>query len=135
MFPVLRFGIAGLDENTRYIVSVDILPTDQNENRYKYNVNNGWVKVGKSEPHGKALAYFHPNSPMLGSEIMDQIVSFHKIKLTNSFHNADSMITLNSMHKYIPRLHIIEEGKSITTFNLDDCIFFAVTSYQNSMVK
>ena len=38
------------------------------------------------------------------------------------------------MHRYFPRLHVIEEGESVTTFNLEDCIFFAVTSYQNDAV-
>jgi hypothetical protein len=38
------------------------------------------------------------------------------------------------MHKYIPRLHIVEENESITTFNLEDCVFIAVTSYQNELV-
>ena len=38
------------------------------------------------------------------------------------------------MHKYIPRLHIVEEGKSINTFLFEETSFIAVTSYQNSLV-
>lgn len=39
------------------------------------------------------------------------------------------------MHKYIPRLHIVEEGKAINTFIFDETIFMAVTSYQNEAVS
>lgn len=39
------------------------------------------------------------------------------------------------MHKYIPRLHIVEEGKAINTFVFDETIFMAVTSYQNEAVS
>ena len=39
------------------------------------------------------------------------------------------------MQKYVPRLHIVEEGKSINTFVLDETTFMAVTSYQNEQVR
>ena len=39
------------------------------------------------------------------------------------------------MQKYVPRLHIVEEGKSVNTFVLDETTFMAVTSYQNEQVS
>ena len=38
------------------------------------------------------------------------------------------------MHKYIPRIHIVEEGKSLSTFTFDETVFTAVTAYQNERV-
>ena len=66
---------------------------------------------------------------------MKQIISFHKLKLTNNPFDRSGHIILNSMHKYVPRLHIIEEGKSLTTFVFNEAIFTAVTAYQNEMVN
>ena len=39
------------------------------------------------------------------------------------------------MHKYVPRLVIVEEGQSINTFILNEASFMAVTSYQNDLVN
>jgi hypothetical protein len=39
------------------------------------------------------------------------------------------------MHKYIPRIHIVEEGKSLSTFNFNETSFTAVTAYQNERVS
>jgi hypothetical protein len=38
------------------------------------------------------------------------------------------------MHKYIPRIHVVEEGKSLSTFTFDETIFTAVTAYQNERI-
>ena len=39
------------------------------------------------------------------------------------------------MHKYIPRIHVVEEGKSLSTFTFDETVFTAVTAYQNERVS
>ena len=38
------------------------------------------------------------------------------------------------MHKYIPRLYIIEEGKAINKFTFPETVFMAVTAYQNEKI-
>lgn len=65
---------------------------------------------------------------------MKQVISFHKLKLTNNPFDRAGHIILNSMHKYVPRLHIIEEGKSISTFLFNEAVFTAVTAYQNESI-
>jgi hypothetical protein len=40
------------------------------------------------------------------------------------------------MHKYIPRLHIVEEGKlnALNSYTFNETIFTAVTAYQNEKI-
>ncbi len=71
---------------------------------------------------------------MTGFHWMKQVVSFQKLKLTNNGCDRNGLIILNSMHKYIPRLHIVEEGKTINTFLLNETAFMAVTAYQNEAI-
>ena len=131
MFPSLRVSISGLEASSKYLMVIDIIPVD--DNRYKYH-NCEWIVSGKAEAHFAGRGYLHPDSPLSGSQWMKQIISFHKLKLTNNPFDRAGHIILNSMHKYVPRLHIIEEGKSISTFIFTDAIFTAVTAYQNELI-
>ncbi len=71
---------------------------------------------------------------MSGTHWMKQVISFQKLKLTNNPTDRNGLIILNSMHKYVPRLHIVEEGKTINTFVLSESQFMAVTQYQNEAI-
>lgn len=130
MFPSLRINVSGLENGVKYVMLVDIVPFD--DNRYKYH-NCEWVVSGKSEQHTQK-EYTHPDSPLTGSQWMKQSISFHKLKLTNNPYDKNHII-LNSMHKYIPRIHIIapEQG-SIDTFQFPETVFMAVTAYQNEAI-
>ena len=81
MFPSLRVTVSGLEANSKYITFIDVVPYD--DNRYKYH-NCEWIISGKAEPHFGGRAYLHPDSPMNGAQWMKQIISFHKLKLTNN---------------------------------------------------
>lgn len=131
MFPSLRVSVSGLDTASKYVMVIDIVPVD--DNRYKYH-NCEWIVSGKAEAHFVGRGYLHPDSPLTGTQWTKQIISFHKLKLTNNPFDRAGHIILNSMHKYVPRLHIIEEGKSINTFVLNECVFTAVTAYQNELI-
>ena len=131
MFPSLRVSVSGLEASAKYLMVVDVIPVD--DNRYKYH-NCEWIVSGKAEAHFAGRGYLHPDSPLSGGQWAKQIVSFHKLKLTNNPFDRAGHIILNSMHKYVPRLHIIEEGKSISTFVFTDAIFTAVTAYQNELI-
>jgi hypothetical protein len=48
MFPAVRFKVSGLDNDTRYLMLVDIIPCDKY--RYKY-LNQNWVPIGQAESH------------------------------------------------------------------------------------
>ncbi|XP_051867233.1 MAX dimerization protein MGA a isoform X2 [Pristis pectinata] len=138
MFPYCRFCILGLDPLRKYILVMDIAPVDNH--RYKWN-GRWWEVNGKAEPHVLGRVYIHPNSPSSGSYWMRQPISFHKLKLTNNTLDQEGHIILHSMHRYLPRLHIIPadkltdviplNGPNVHTFTFPQTEFVAVTAYQN----
>jgi len=46
--------------------------------------NKKWAETGPGEPQLHCRYYFHPISSCKGEELMMQIISFDKVKLTNS---------------------------------------------------
>ncbi len=137
MFPTFKINITGLEPHSKYILMMDIIPTD--ENRYKYN--SEWNVTGKAEPHTHGRFYIHPDSPATGVQWMKQLIMFHKMKLTNNLMDQNGHIILNSMHKYQPRLHIVKATDlqslpwtPFNTFQFDETKFIAVTAYQNEKV-
>uniref|UniRef100_A0A8C7UNH4 T-box transcription factor 21 n=1 Tax=Oncorhynchus mykiss TaxID=8022 RepID=A0A8C7UNH4_ONCMY len=143
MFPFLSFNISVLDPSAHYNVYVDVVLSDQHHWRYQ---GGKWVQCGKAEGNmpGNRM-YMHPDSPNTGAHWMRQEVSFGKLKLTNnkgSANNVGQMIVLQSLHKYQPRLHIVEvkedgsEDLFLTakaqTFVFPETQFIAVTAYQNA---
>lgn len=112
----------------------------------------------------------HPDSPNTGAHWMRQEVSFSKLKLTNNKGSTNNsaqvrsrsaavqvgrgktkhafplqMIVLQSLHKYQPRLHIVEVkedgseepflSSKAQTFIFPETQFIAVTAYQNADVS
>ncbi|XP_053197425.1 T-box transcription factor TBX21 [Scomber japonicus] len=143
MFPFLSFNITTLDPSAHYNVYVDVILADQHHWRYQ---GGKWVQCGKAEGNmpGNRM-YMHPDSPNTGAHWMRQEVSFSKLKLTNnkgSTNNVAQMIVLQSLHKYQPRLHIVEvkeDGSDdpflaakAQIFVFQETQFIAVTAYQNA---
>uniref|UniRef100_A0A2C9JVX2 T-box domain-containing protein n=2 Tax=Panpulmonata TaxID=977775 RepID=A0A2C9JVX2_BIOGL len=138
MFPTMKVTLDGLDPHAKYILLVDIVPVD--DCRYKYH-NSEWVVTGKAEPHMPGRLYIHPDSPASGGHWMKQPVTFHKLKLTNNNLDQNGHIILNSMHKYQPRLHVVQANDIFTmrwntfnTYSFDETTFIAVTAYQNEQI-
>ncbi|XP_078134747.1 T-box transcription factor TBX21 [Sander vitreus] len=143
MFPFLSFNISVLDPSAHYNVYVDVILADQHHWRYQ---GGKWVQCGKAEGNmpGNRM-YMHPDSPNTGAHWMRQEVSFSKLKLTNnkgSTNNVAQMIVLQSLHRYQPRLHIVEVkedgsedaflSSKAQTFIFPETQFIAVTAYQNA---
>nr|XP_020460476.1 T-box transcription factor TBX21 [Monopterus albus] len=143
MFPFLSFNISVLDPSAHYNVYVDVVLADHHHWRYQ---GGKWVQCGKAEGNmpGNRM-YMHPDSPNTGTHWMRQEVSFSKLKLTNnkgSTNNVTQMIVLQSLHKYQPRLHIVEVkedgsedaflSSKAQTFVFPETQFIAVTAYQNA---
>ncbi|XP_053139957.1 MAX gene-associated protein-like isoform X2 [Hemicordylus capensis] len=138
MFPYCRYWITGLESNLRYILIMDISPVDNF--RYKWN-GHSWEPNGKAEPHGLGQVFIHPESPSTGHNWMHQPVSFYKLKLTDNTVDQEGHIILHSMHRYLPRLHLVPadkateviqlNGPDVHTFTFPQTEFFAVTAYQN----
>ncbi|KAI4882943.1 hypothetical protein NFI96_015613, partial [Prochilodus magdalenae] len=137
MFPYCRFRISGLEPFQRYTLVMDMHPVDNH--RYKWS-DRRWETNGKGDPH-ILRSFVHPESPATGLDWMQNPVSFYKLKLTNNPSDQEGHIIINSMHRYLPRLHIIPadkatdvvqlNGPDVITFSFPQTEFFAVTAYQN----
>lgn len=55
--------------------------------RWKY-VNGEWVPGGKAESQPVNAVYMHPESPNFGAHWTKDIISFHKVKLTNKVNES-----------------------------------------------
>ncbi|XP_016342732.1 MAX gene-associated protein-like isoform X2 [Sinocyclocheilus anshuiensis] len=136
MFPYCRFRLSGMEPFQSYLLAMDIVPVDNY--RYKWS-GKGWETNGKAEPHVSRL-FVHPESPATGLHWMQYPVSFYRLKLCNNLDQEDHII-LHSMHRYLPRLHIIPADKdseniqvdrpNVVTLSFSQTEFFAVTAYQN----
>ncbi|XP_032415549.1 eomesodermin homolog b isoform X2 [Xiphophorus hellerii] len=142
MFPFLSFNIAGLNVTAHYNVFVEVVLADPNHWRFQ---GGKWVTCGKADNNNQGnKVYIHPESPNTGAHWMRQEISFSKLKLTNNKgtnHNTSQMIVLQSLHKYQPRLHIVEvtedgveDNGDVKTqcFTFPENQFIAVTAYQNT---
>ncbi|CAH8495273.1 unnamed protein product [Schistosoma rodhaini] len=107
MFPVIRASFSGLESEAKYLVLMDIIPVDCKRYRYAYH-RSSWLVAGKADPELRLRHYVHPDSPFTGEQLMRQTVSFEKLKLTNNVLDRQGYIILNSMHKYQPRVHLIQ---------------------------
>ncbi|XP_053289016.1 T-box transcription factor TBX20 isoform X1 [Pleuronectes platessa] len=144
MFPTIRVSFSGVDQDSKYIVLMDIVPVDNKRYRYAYH-RSSWLVAGKADPPLPARLYVHPDSPFTGEQLMKQMVSFEKVKLTNNELDQHGHIILNSMHKYQPRVHIIKKkehtasllnlkSEEFRTFVFVETVFTAVTAYQNQLI-
>ncbi|XP_012691805.1 T-box brain protein 1b [Clupea harengus] len=143
MFPFLSFNISGLDPTAHYNIFVDVILADPNHWRFQ---GGKWVPCGKADTNVTGnRVYMHPDSPNTGAHWMRQEISFGKLKLTNNkgaSNNTGQMVVLQSLHKYQPRLHVVqvnEDGTEDTnqagrvqTFTFPETQFIAVTAYQNT---
>ncbi|KAM4688402.1 eomesodermin homolog [Discoglossus pictus] len=144
MFPFLSFNITGLNPTAHYNVFVEVILADPNHWRFQ---GGKWVTCGKADNNMQGnKVYVHPESPNTGAHWMRQEISFGKLKLTNNKganNNNTQMIVLQSLHKYQPRLHIVEvtedgvedlndNNAKTQTFTFPENQFIAVTAYQNT---
>ncbi|XP_026195007.1 MAX dimerization protein MGA a isoform X3 [Anabas testudineus] len=139
MFPYCRFRISGLNPSRKYSLIMDILPLDNS--RYKWT-GKSWQVAGKAECHVKNEPFAHPESPSTGQHWMQNPVSFYKLKLTNNISDQDGNTIIHPMHRYLPRLYVVQtekaakdiklKGPSVVTFTFPQTEFMAVTAYQNS---
>lgn len=144
MFPYCRYRFTGLDPDRLYSLVLSIVPSDQH--RYRWNTLK-WEVSGPAEYYTPNVirAFSHHHSPSPGSQWMSGLVSFYKLKLTNNPHDTGDHIILHSMHRYVPRLHVIPApdgvaaspdrplvvGPESMTFTFPQTEFMAVTTYQN----
>lgn len=134
MFPSIRLSVSGLKEDVNYCVMIEMVPIT--DCRYKFS-GSQWVPAGGAEPQSPQRMYMHPESPALGSHWLNQPILFNKVKLTNNTLDNNGHIVLASMHKYQPRIHIIQTSDPTQipwapqqSFVFPETEFIAVTAYQ-----
>lgn len=139
MFPALRVRVSGLRKLSKYRLYLDFIPVDRNKYRYVYH-SSKWMVSGTGEPLLPDQLYLHPDSPMDGNFITSQVISFERVKLTNHNKPRYGQVSLVSMQKYQPRIHIeeIQDGSSKTgnqyVTSFPQTAFIAVTAYQNQEI-
>ncbi|GFU11167.1 t-box transcription factor TBX18 [Nephila pilipes] len=83
IFPTLKVLVKGLDPNSQYIIWIDMVPVDQLRYRYVYH-SSRWIVAGSGEKYKSNSIYMHPDGPSSGKYWMSHIITFDKVKLTNS---------------------------------------------------
>ncbi|XP_058477686.1 T-box transcription factor TBX6 [Solea solea] len=138
MFPGLRLKLSSLNPSLRYILLLDIVPVDNS--RYRFQ-GGGWQAVGKAEARLPDRVFIHPDSPATGAHWQSRTISFHHAKLTNNTLDSQGHIILHSLHRYQPRIHVIEArdvlrwgGGQQRSFVFPETQFITVTAYQNNKI-
>ncbi|XP_068439775.1 LOW QUALITY PROTEIN: T-box transcription factor TBX6 [Clinocottus analis] len=137
MFPGLRLKLSGLNPSLRYILLLDVIPVDNS--RYRFQ-GGGWQAVGGAEARLPDRVFIHPDSPATGAHWQSRTISFHYAKLTNNTLDSQGHIILHSLHRYQPRIHVIEArdvlrwGGGQHTFVFPETQFLTVTAYQNNKI-
>ncbi|KAH7699514.1 Protein MLS-1, partial [Aphelenchoides avenae] len=141
MFPTLQFSVTGLSEDVSYSFMVDFACTDHKRYRYSFHQSK-WVVAGPGEVELPSRSHLHCDSPALGSHWMKNFISFDKIKLTNNQLDQNGHVIVNSMHRYMPRVHVVvnrngsaTEIAGTRTFTFRETSFMAVTAYQNHRIE
>uniref|UniRef100_A0A8R1EDG6 T-box domain-containing protein n=1 Tax=Caenorhabditis japonica TaxID=281687 RepID=A0A8R1EDG6_CAEJA len=147
MFPTVKVSFSNVILDALYYIFLDVIPVDSKRYRYIYN-KSAWLTAGKAEPVPKNRYYLHPDSPFTGEQLTKHVISFEKTKLTNNEVDKTGHLILNSMHKYQPRIHIVQRSKQNqldpsrvnmseeqhSTFTFPETQFMAVTAYQNQLI-
>ncbi|KAH6932693.1 hypothetical protein HPB50_008738 [Hyalomma asiaticum] len=141
MFPVMRVVVSGMDPKVYYMVLMDLTPMDNF--RYRF-LGNCWLPVEPATeilPGEGGSLYVHENGPCVGSKWMMAPVDFGTVKLTNQKSATPQQIMLQSMRKYVPRIHIFAgsdvqqlDYRRFKTFVFPETAFITVTSYQNDQI-
>ncbi|XP_068085589.1 T-box transcription factor TBX6 [Anabrus simplex] len=136
MFPSLVVEVSGLEPDACYFITLEMCLSSNS--RYKFD-STRWVATGKAEMQlaaGSRL-FIHPDSPATGSDWMNQVVSFQKVKLTNNSMNRGGQVLLSSMQKYIPKVRVVKASDVLAlqlspsaSFTFPETEFIAVTAYQ-----
>ncbi|XP_044754962.1 T-box protein 2-like [Coccinella septempunctata] len=138
IFPILKIDFSNLDPDKYYCLLLEMQLISPH--RLKFTAESGWTSCGVEEtPHPGV--YIHPDSPSKGDHWMAQTVNFEKCKLTNSNTPSPGSLTLSSMHKYVPKIILVQTDNlqqlhwsPSKTFYFKETEFVAVTAYQNNSI-
>jgi hypothetical protein len=142
LFPLLRIkfvleedGPLMVAEERDYLVSISIESMD--DNKWKWR-QESWIalltsrSLIKHEEEKRIVCY----ERLKGQEMIFGGLNFDKIKLTNRESDTPMAVCLQSFHRYIPIVRIVEceEPYRIQIIKFQETEFIAVTHYQNDQV-
>ncbi|XP_043231542.1 T-box transcription factor T homolog [Amphibalanus amphitrite] len=141
MFPTIRLRVSGLEKTCLYAMCLEFVQVHDIKFRY---IHGDWkqTSTARADPPPTAV-YVHPKSYQMGAYWMSEAICFDDVKITNDKTAGPSMMPLNSMHMYEPRLHIVRvnvipgqglEAVNVMSHRLRVTGFVAVTAYQNDKV-
>ena len=109
MFPVVRVRISGVDPQKQYLIALDIEPVDDMRYRYAYHRSN-WLVAGKADPQPVKRYYLHPDCPYSGEQLLNQVISFEKVKLTNNEMDHNSHVSQVKIFFVMRNFHSNSKG-------------------------
>ncbi|XP_012935666.1 T-box transcription factor TBX20 [Aplysia californica] len=142
MFPSLKLRVSGLNPDKLYSLKLEFLQPDTRKHRYIYH-SSRWIVSGSGDALPSPPVHVTPDGPISGQAICSQIVSFERLKLTNSDAGKPGQVSLASMQKFQPQVRIEEvcvegqeEGKKTESYSIlfPQTSFMAVTAYQNQQI-
>lgn len=115
MCPLLSIAFEDLKPRRFYTVMIDFVLKD--EFRYRYDVNcNCWVANSHPLPEeGWPRLYVHPNTPAMGVSLMQSVLTFKMLKLTNCPVTAAKSGQVSFVVKAVSKLSLIRSLVGITS--------------------
>ncbi|XP_078410549.1 protein FAM222A [Cetorhinus maximus] len=140
LFPSIMVTLHGLDPEKSYTLMVDM--ESSSDQRYTYTQERGWCPSAPARQQQSSGAYIHSDTPALGAELNEKPISFKLLKIctTNGIGNK-GMIPLTPMHKYRPRIHLIQNAEELKsklcswTYCFPETEFIAVGHYHSKKMK
>ncbi|XP_072335910.1 protein FAM222A [Scyliorhinus torazame] len=140
LFPSIMVTLHGLDPEKTYTLMVDM--ESSSDQRYAYTQERGWCPSAPARQQQSTGMYIHSGTPALGAELNKKPISFKLLKIctTNGIGNK-GMIPLTPMHKYRPRIHLIQNTEELKsklcswTYCFPETEFIAVGHYHSKMMK
>lgn len=103
--------------------------------RMKYNKASGWQAAGAEDPQSPKNRVAHPEGHKPGAFWVKNGINFKGVKITNTSRPPANQVVLSSMHKYLPRLVLVQVNSGARRdFIFNECEFIAVTAYQSDSV-
>ncbi|XP_062890672.1 protein FAM222A [Mobula hypostoma] len=140
LFPPIVITLHGLDPEKSYTLMVDM--ESSSDQRYSYTEERGWCPSAPARQQQSSGVYIHSDTPALGAELNDKPITFKLLKIctTNGTDNK-GMIPLTPMHKYRPRIHLIQNAEQLKsklcswTYCFPETEFIAVGHYHSKKMK
>eukprot|EP00062_Callorhinchus_milii_P016351 gi/632967706/ref/XP_007900125.1/ PREDICTED: T-box protein VegT-A-like [Callorhinchus milii] len=140
LFPSIVVSLHGLDPEKMYTLVVDI--ESSSHQRYTYTKERGWFPSAPARQQQSSGVYIHPDTPALGAELNEKPVAFKLLKIcTANGSESRGMIPLTPMHKYTPRIHLIQNDKELNcpsftwAYSFLEMEFIAVGHYHSTKMK